>query len=194
MHRPIVIGPYRKNANSKKNRIIKRNMIRYWDGIWGAAIIYNRSLFESYLSRLAGRIRLCEDLCTRLMLLDRLTVSFLDEWTIWYEYGTGVSTSSTPQSVRRINADVMAFQELLISDYPEDSDVITMRDNELLKKRFPAFVDVMVRALRDPRRAVFFIRKQIDKLIYRANDYDISLLSQVLSQFGNRTIADFEDN
>lgn len=88
---PIDISVYKKN-NRKK---IQRNYLLYRDYVLGAAFIWNKRECEPYLKIVGQLIKYCEDATVLLMLSEQNIMKYINEPIIWYENGTGISTSSS---------------------------------------------------------------------------------------------------
>lgn len=88
---PIDLSVYKKN-NYKK---IQRNYLLYRDYVLGAAFIWNKRECEPYLKEISELVTYCEDATVLLMLSEQNVIKYIDEPLIWYENGTGISTSSS---------------------------------------------------------------------------------------------------
>lgn len=123
-------------------RILK-NMLLYWDWIIGASLIYKRSTFESLLGEIHGRVKYVEDLITFIAISDKIKIFHLDKFVIWYEWGTGVSTSGNNFWAEQIARDKDAVYALLYKKHP-DNKVIKRaylnNQNRFLKSKIKRYV------------------------------------------------------
>lgn len=94
---------------------VLRSHILKTDWIPGCSLFYERDLMLPYLHELADRahVRYCEDLACPLCAADGVRISYLGEPVIWYEMGTGISTSGGSASVRRMYTDHHNFYHYL---------------------------------------------------------------------------------
>lgn len=85
------------------------------DWIPGCSLFYERDLMLPYLHELAdcAHVRYCEDLACPLCAADDIHIGYLGEPVIWYEMGTGISTSGGSASVRRMYSDHHNFYHYL---------------------------------------------------------------------------------
>ena len=63
------------------------------DVVWGANLITEKEIMIQYLKRILGRIKYAEDMIYRMMISNGEKMVYFPENVIWYEYGTGISTS-----------------------------------------------------------------------------------------------------
>lgn len=94
---------------------VLRSHILKTDWIPGCSLFYGRDLMLPYLHELADRahVRYCEDLACPLCAADGVRIGYLGEPVIWYEMGTGISTSGGSASVRRMYNDHHNFYHYL---------------------------------------------------------------------------------
>ncbi len=94
---------------------VLRSHILKTDWIPGCSLFYGRDLMLPYLHELADRahVRYCEDLACPLCAADGVRIGYLGGPVIWYEMGTGISTSGGSASVRRMYNDHHNFYHYL---------------------------------------------------------------------------------
>ena len=97
-------------------KAIRRNLLLYDDGISGAGLVYERTLFLSALDKMADHVRLAEDFSLRLFAVQGVRITRYDRLTVWYEYGGGVSTDAAARA--RMLGDWRAMLEVLRADWP----------------------------------------------------------------------------
>lgn len=97
------------------------NHVLNTDWIPGCCLFYARDLMIPYLDELANRarVRYCEDLACPLCAADGVRIGSLGKNVIWYEMGTGISTSGGNASVRRMYQDHRNFYEYLLDRLPD---------------------------------------------------------------------------
>lgn len=97
---PQDISIYRYN-----NRKLRKNYLIY-DDIWlGAATLCKANSFKKYIKMLVGKVVYAEDHINRLMVLCNEPVHFFNKNIIFYEYGTGVSTSKNNEWKKKLQTD-----------------------------------------------------------------------------------------
>lgn len=99
----------------KKNNIrqIKRNYLNKRDYILGAAFIIKTSTFLEYLKKIEGKVIYAEDCSFIYMIADNIIPVYVQQNLIWYEFGSGISTSSNNSWIKKIEADNKATFEIL---------------------------------------------------------------------------------
>lgn len=115
---PIDLEPY---INKNKQAILK-NYLYYRDYILGTALIIERDILLKYLLLIQNEIIYAEDCSYILMVADGINIGFLDEFIIWYEYGTGISTSGSKYFLEKIWQDNLKCFEMLAQRNPKLSD------------------------------------------------------------------------
>lgn len=85
----------------------------------GAAMICDRLLMHSYLIRFINTMKYTEDIIHAAMMYDGITPAFFDRNVVFYEYGTGVSTSNNSW-IRRVRTDQKQAEIAIASNTPCD--------------------------------------------------------------------------
>lgn len=111
---------------------VLRSHILKTDWIPGCSLFYERDLMLPYLHELTDRahVRYCEDLACPLCAADGVRIGYLGEPVIWYEMGTGISTSGSSASVRRMYTDHHNFYQYIQN---------RIKDNALARRALTAF-------------------------------------------------------
>ena len=105
-----------ENYNSKK---IAKTLIKYSDSICGASLFYKPSVLSEGLSKIAGTVVYAEDSITQMFALLGKRILKLDDFVVFYEYGTGISTNKAFGSNRMLE-DFLRFYRLLNKMFPEN--------------------------------------------------------------------------
>lgn len=96
-----------------------RDEILNTNWIPGCSLFYEPEFFAGYLKRLAHfGVRYCEDLSCPLVLADDQRIAFLNAPVLWYELGSGISTSGGKKATARMYADHRAFFTALAQSDP----------------------------------------------------------------------------
>lgn len=186
---PIDMEPYCNPWRIANRTAAKRNLIRYKDGIYGTTLAYRRDDFIEAISRLVDKVPLCEDYSAKLMLLDNAKYSFLNNYVVWYEYGTGISTKKYPKGLGPRRQDWIDLCKVFEEDYITDSDaMLYIQDVRLKTSGHPTPIKALLRLAKDPERLLFTVRKKIVDFRYKAVDYDFGLLA---SQLNNEELDSF---
>lgn len=98
---PKDLSPYyAKDANwIKYNYLVKKDYAN------GMCFVANKELLIKYSSMLLDKVKYAEDCTYILMVADDVRVGFIEEFIIWYEFGTGISTSNNDVWAKRIRDD-----------------------------------------------------------------------------------------
>lgn len=101
-----------KNIFIYNNKSLKRKIILNFDYVLGASIAARTQLFYEYLGRIIDIMKFVEDIpLIFLALIENKKVISINKKLVWYEYGTGVSTTSNSKSI--INKDIENFYNYL---------------------------------------------------------------------------------
>lgn len=83
------------------------------DCILGASVLVRSDIIKSYIESMVSKVKYAEDTMIRLMLFDHKDIVHFKHPIIWYEYGSGISTSKSEKWSRIIKADYDAADELI---------------------------------------------------------------------------------
>ena len=125
---PVDLQPY---LDCDKKAIFK-NYLYYRDYILGAALILEKEILEKYLLFIQGKIKYAEDCSYILMVSDGVDIGFLDDFMIWYEYGSGISTNKSSFWAEMIYKDNLECFKLVANRHPalqECYDLFIKRKN-----------------------------------------------------------------
>lgn len=100
-YNPKNIQPYYDNDYKR----IKFNYVENRDYANGMAYVCKKNELIKYALLLEDKVVYAEDCIYILMIADDLRVGFLDDYIIWYEYGTGISTGKSDVWKKRIEKD-----------------------------------------------------------------------------------------
>lgn len=125
-------APTNPNMYNDENIELKRllnNQIVGTDWIPGCSLFYRREFILHYLRKLQGAfgVKYSEDLTVPLITIDGIRPRYFDEYILWYEVGTGISTKGNYSSIQRLYADHHRFFDRLVSLWPRDSMYIMAR-------------------------------------------------------------------
>ena len=110
IRRPINIKIYSKHAYSNKGIIL--NYLFLKDVPFGCCFMTETNLLTDYLKRMLNYIKYAEDMTYKAMLADGERIYYYDEPVVWYEYGSGISTSGN-----KIWSDIIAKERMQVNRY-----------------------------------------------------------------------------
>ena len=143
----------------------------------GATYFRRREIALYYMGLLQDKVKYLEDYpSTALLLLDKKEMKFFPKPVVWYEYGSGVSTSGSEVWKKRLDQD-FEQSRLLILDKHSDNSVVGAMDKGTSIKRLQ-YVGV---------RALNILIRLIGKILFemRKCNYNKSLL-EYLYDFDSR--------
>ncbi len=88
---PQNVNPYMGDGYSVKEAIY--NYVLLGDVVWGSNLLTEKELMIQYLKVILGSIKYAEDMIYRMMISNGEKMVYYPEHVIWYEYGSGISTS-----------------------------------------------------------------------------------------------------
>ena len=109
LHYPIILKPYRKDCFKKA----KYNFLVFGDFILAPSYFVKADLFKKYYMQIVDRTKFAEDTMYILMIADGVEPRFLDRPIVWYEYGTGISTSGDSKWISLIVKDILSVGEMI---------------------------------------------------------------------------------
>lgn len=88
---PQNVYPYIKEKYVAKHGIF--NYVLLNDAVLGSNFLTRNDIMLTYVQRAIGKIKYAEDMIYRLMLCDGKKMLYFKQNVVWYEYGSGISTS-----------------------------------------------------------------------------------------------------
>lgn len=98
---------------------LKKYYLLYGDKVSGSTMFTQRECILQYLEKIKNRVIYTDDMIVRLMVFDECKIVFHPKNTIWYEHGTGVSTTTNLIWIDRINKDWNAATDILLEKCKE---------------------------------------------------------------------------
>lgn len=115
VYAPIDLNPYIDDDLDK----IKRNYFYFRDYINGMSFIGKKDIVFSYMAKLSGKVKYAEDCTYAYIIAAGYKILFLDTYIIWYECGTGISTSKSSVWGKRIYNDNAECFKIIASEFSE---------------------------------------------------------------------------
>lgn len=118
-YHPFDINAYRKHD---VRRIVK-DLVLYSDNVCGASICYEREFAVEYMQRIQNEVVYEEDIFQVLAAVEGKPLQLYDDYMIWYEIGTGMTTKKNSGFEEWIRQDVDRFYRALYQQHGEHPDV-----------------------------------------------------------------------
>lgn len=157
---PFDIEVYRKK-NDKK---ILRNLVLYSDNVCGAAICYRTDCAKNYMKKISKQVVYEEDIFQVLAAAEGTTLDLYDDYMIWYEVGTGVSTGKQSKFQEALKKDTENFYKKLYDLYPA---------NKYIAKRFRLmkyykinnlYLRTLLRIVENPHLVVYLMNSFLQRI------------------------------
>ena len=107
------------------------------DTILGAALAFEKHMLTYLLNKAKRKLKYAEDFIVRIAVFENIKIDYFNNPVIWYEYGTGISTSNIEKWNIRI-----------LNDYNSSNDIILHDDitPDYLSEKFKRFLSKTNRA------------------------------------------------
>lgn len=128
---PRMLTPYKK----KDRNWMINNLLLYRDNISGASTIWERTYFFDALKKIEGKLKYIEDYTNLFTVLDGHDIHFFNEYLVWYEYGTGISTQSNAKWSALGQKDWVSFLLILNEEFPANTLVKKIVDRDVVKMK-----------------------------------------------------------
>lgn len=115
MMNPMDLEPYEKKDFDE----IKKRYLLYGDFILGAAFMGERRLVVAYTRTIGGTIVYGEDCAYTIMIADDIHIGFWNQNFVWYEFGTGISMSTSDKWLQRLAADIGTCSHIIDAKHPD---------------------------------------------------------------------------
>lgn len=157
-HNPGVLDPYPEGGGYVDNDVALRHQVYYGDVALGAAMAFERNKALDYYNELAPIVKYCEDYAAQLHLLRGGSVCFYDDYLVWYESGSGVSTCRNPIWFERLLKDGEAFNKYACEMMPENHRLDALRKRRKTSRR-PRWMQLFYLLISDPPAFAYSIRR-----------------------------------
>lgn len=125
----------------------------------GASYLGKKELYLNYLPKIIDIVKYAEDFIYRLMLLDGIKIDYFQQYGIWYEVGSGISTSKQMEWGKRLKKDEDSLYMLIRRTKYEGEG---KRFAKLVRFRKKAIFKLM-EALYYPEYLFWVILRKIDR-------------------------------
>lgn len=134
-----------------------RNFLFLGDHICGATIFYKKDILIKYLNLIKDRIIYVEDYIPAFAMMDNIKIYFMDFDVVYYQVGTGISTSSKKTS-DRIKNDVKSFEKLFV-EYCHEPKMLNRYKNQLILNQSSFIARRVVKIIKNPKIILFQLKK-----------------------------------
>ena len=114
---PQIIDCYLKH----KDEECRVNYVGFDDNALGSAVLCQTELMLKYLKKIIGKCIYAEDNSYRLMAFDNILPEYYPRAVIFYEYGTGISTSCDDAWYKKIRNDFESADNIMLSSSKKDN-------------------------------------------------------------------------
>ena len=143
---PFDIDVYRKFDKKK----IARNLVLFADNVSGAAMCYSKEFILPYFREIAAGVTYLEDVYQVMAAVDGKYLQFYDDYLIWYESNTGVSTSGNSGFRKLLMKDRENFFTMLQEKYSDDPLVKKRKKLDFAYRIDNPYIRVLAMALVTP--------------------------------------------
>lgn len=156
--------PFDLEAYRKKDwKRIERNLILYSDNVCGAAICYKTEYAEEYMQKIVRDVVYEEDIFQVLATVEGKGLYFFDQYMIWYEVGTGVSTSTNSVFQEMLRQDVERFYRRLYEKYPEHKYIKKRHNLMKYYKIENLYIRTAFRIFENPHLIIYLIQSVLQR-------------------------------
>lgn len=140
----IPILPDLYNWNAFKRYFSKASVL-YGNNPIGASFLRKREHYIKYIDIIANKIKYLEDKpISMFSLYEGSKIAYLNKPVVWYEYGTGISSSGNTRWLEKLKADNDVLGKMLLDRYPNVRLLCAKYKSEKYKRiRYPEVLFVV---------------------------------------------------
>jgi hypothetical protein len=101
-------------ANKRKELFVRYILAN--DTILGASLAFNKETLIYLMDKIKGSIKYAEDFAVRIAVFENIRIDYYSKFIIWYEYGTGISSSNNEKWNKRILEDFNSSNIIIMND------------------------------------------------------------------------------
>ena len=153
-----------------------RNLLILGDWISGSTMFFEKTFIQKYLTALSekAKTKYCEDLVVVLGLLEGICPCYIDKDIIWYEYGSGLSTSGNQTYSDLLHRDHIQFRSFLACNYPSNNVVRRMtlidKRTSMISKVNNRWIRRLFHSIINPMKVSFTLRYSVFNKQISRND------------------------
>lgn len=157
---PFDIEIYRKK-NDKK---ILRNLVLYSDNVCGAAICYQTDFAKEYMGKISNQVIYEEDIFQVLATAEGNILDLYDDYMIWYEVGTGVSTGKQSKFQEALRKDTENFYKKLYELYPDNKYIVKRFQLMKYYKIKNLYLRTLLRMIENPHSIIYLMNSFFQRI------------------------------
>ncbi len=110
------------DANNYNYTRVKKQYLLNDDLILGASVVIGRDMFLQYLLQIENKVIYAEDFIIRIAVADRVRIWHMNRYLVWYEHGTGISTSNERKDFWNdiLSQESVELFKIIHAKYPRD--------------------------------------------------------------------------
>lgn len=167
-----------RNSSYDFKKVLKHQMI-FSDNISGAAAFYERNCFYEGLETIRDTVRYAEDSILQLMAVQNIRLYKIPQNLIWYEYGSGISTSPNQGFAGKLRKDFYGFYQMLHQKFSDAPYVKRNYFNWKIMMESGSAINLLRRCANVDRLAFLMKRRRLLSR-YACEDYDTAFLEELL--------------
>lgn len=156
---PYDLEAYR---TGNKNRIL-RNIVLYSDHVCGAAMFFKTERFKELLNQIQDNVVLVEDLVQAICAAEGKPLVIFDEYAVWYQLGSGVSTQFHSPVRKRMKLDSTLFYEYVMEQFSANKYVASRRKHAKVYSEENYYLQIMKIIVANPTILGFLFTSAIQK-------------------------------
>lgn len=144
------------------NEKVLENIIVFNDQISGATFFYERNYLIYLMNKMVeAKVVYMEDLSQYIVLLENEKIYYMDDVSILYEYGSGISTKSTKKNNTKMVTDKKTFLGYIYENYGKNPFVIRRKKLENCEeKRKSRIKKGLTKILCEPKWLIFRLSRR----------------------------------
>lgn len=163
--------------NFEKGDKLVYNYLICGNAIHAVTLLSETRHMLEYLSKIKDVIKYCEDKMFDLMISDYVRFDFFDQNVVFYEYGSGISTSGNQEWYKKIADDVMELRKMVALKLKKNW--FGIRFNLLFKMHYEKNINTKyIKYLLFPRSFFWRLRYKIKPLM-TSTDVDLEFYNRI---------------
>ena len=176
-HSPVDPEPYRQKNPQK----IRQSYFMFRDYILGATFAFDLEAAKTYTNKIAGGVTYAEDTAVIAMLAAGEKMGMLDDYAVWYEFGTGISTNANSKWANIIFEENKYVFQLLSQ---ENKEIQRAYQYHFVRQMNHRFLDTVRKMIQYPPYIAFMVKAiKVDRG-NGDNTADIEKLKHILNMEG----------
>lgn len=148
-----------------KDKTITANLVLYSDNICGASMFCRTKYYRDYLNRMKDFVKYEEDIFQVLAAVENNRFYLLQDYAVWYEMGSGISTKKKSPYMRLLEKDMISFYDKL-GELHGDNKLVKKRKrlSGLYKRVSNMYIKTILRSFVNPGAIIFVFKYYIQRI------------------------------